>query len=123
MTFFQRLKRYMVGLGLGILLSIFFFQDRASLLTSWLPANRVKTAIIEMPWQQDSTLNCLLNCMETTEAAIKTAVDDGDVLFDESQVKVMPKRYVIATDEYNNLNLFIHDTVIVFSNYEGCVCD
>jgi hypothetical protein len=123
MTFFQRLKRYMVGVGLGILLSIFFFQDRASLLTSWLPANRVKTAIIEMPWQQDSTLNCLLNCMETTEAAIKTAVDDGDVLFDESQVKVMPKRYVIATDEYNKLNLFIHDSLIVFKNYEECDCD
>jgi len=123
MTFFQRLKRYMVGVGLGILLSIFFFQDRASLLTSWLPANRVKTAIIEMPWQQDSTLNCLLSCMETTEAAIKTAVDGGEVLFDESQVKVMPKRYVIATDEYNKLHMFVHDSVIVFKNYEGCVCD
>lgn len=123
MTFFQRLKRYMVGVGLGILLSIFFFQDRASLLTSWLPANRVKTAIIEMPWQQDSTLTCLLNCMETTEDAIKKAVDGGEVLFDESQVKVMPKRYVIATDEYNKLNMFVHDTVIVFKNYEGCVCD
>lgn len=122
MNFFQRLKRYLFGVVLGIALSIFFFQDRTSLLTSWLPANRVKTMIIEMPWQQDSTLTCLLNCMQTTEEAIKKAVDKGEVLFDESQVKTMPKMYVVETEEFNKLHINVSDSLIVFNEYQACDC-
>lgn len=121
MNFFQRLKRYLFGVLLGIALSIFFFQDRTSLLTSWLPANRVKTMIIEIPWQQDSTLTCLLDCMETTEGAIKTAVDGGEVLFDESQVKVIPKKYVVKTD-LGKSNFIIKDSLVVFDKHVGCDC-
>jgi hypothetical protein len=121
MNFFQRLKRYLFGVLLGIALSIFFFQDRTSLLTSWLPANRVKTMIIEIPWQNDSTQMCLLRCIKTNEADLKTAIDAGDVLFDESQVKSEPKTYVVKTD-LGKSNFIIKDSLVVFDKHVGCDC-
>lgn len=122
MTFFQRLKRYLGGVVLGILLSMFFFQDKASLLTSWLPGNRVKTTLMEWPWQQDSTLTCLLDCMKTSEVEMKTAIEEGDVLFDESQVKIEPKVYVVETT-FGRASFEMGDSLIVVKQLANCYCE
>ena len=61
--------------------------------------------------------------MEANEVDLKTAIDAGDVLFDESEVKQEPKKYVVATEDFGKLNLIIQDSTIVFNEYVGCDCE
>jgi hypothetical protein len=121
MTFFQRLKRYLGGVVLGVLLSILLFQDKSSLLTSWLPGNRVKTELLEWPWQQGEMTDCLLNCVHTSEDALKTAIDEGDVLFDESQVRILPKVYVVETT-LGKASFEMQDSLIILKSIADCYC-
>ena len=43
MNFRQRLARYGLGIGIGILLSVYFFSGRGC--GDWLPANRIRADI------------------------------------------------------------------------------
>ena len=42
-TFLRRLVYYLIGFGIGLIMVIFFFQNRGC---SWLPENKVKETIL-----------------------------------------------------------------------------
>ncbi len=94
-SFKRRLKYYGIGFGLGLIFVFFFFQNRGC---SWLPSNRVKNAVLDR----------LIVVSEDTEEKLKEkgistdeligALDDGDVIFAESDKDGESKVYVIEKD-------------------------
>ena len=56
MKFIHRLKYYLIGFSLGIVLVFFFFKDRG---WDWLPGNRVVNFILTNPINIDESLNDL----------------------------------------------------------------
>lgn len=91
-NFTRRLKYYGIGFGLGLVFVFFFFQNRGC---SWLPGNRVKNTILDrMMVVSDETAKTFEAKGVTKEDAI-AALNEGDVLFGESNKSGESKVYVI----------------------------
>ncbi|MDG1332766.1 MAG: hypothetical protein P8P74_10570 [Crocinitomicaceae bacterium] len=91
-SFMRRLKYYGIGFGLGLVFVFFFFQNRGC---SWLPGNRVKNTILtRMMVVSDETAQAFEAKGISKEDAI-TALNDGDVIFGESDKNNDSKVYVI----------------------------
>ena len=91
-SFMRRLKYYGIGFGLGLVFVFFFFQNRGC---SWLPGNRVKNTILERVMVvSDDTALAFEEKGSSKEDAI-AALNDGDVLFGESDKRNESKVYVI----------------------------
>lgn len=91
-SFVRRLKYYGIGFGLGLVFVFFFFQNRGC---SWLPGNRVKNTILtRMMVVSDETAQAFEAKGISREDAI-TALNDGDVIFGESDKNNDSKVYVI----------------------------
>ena len=99
-SFFRRLKYYGIGFGLGIIFVFFFFRNRGC---SWLPENRVKNAILDrLIVVSDSMLNTLtVNGISADD--LIGVLNDGDVLFDQSEKELESKTYII---EKNGMKFF-----------------
>jgi hypothetical protein len=93
MNFKQRLLRYMIGLSIGILISLFMFKDKLNLFTSWLPANVVKTRLQDSYWDVSPTSACFLECLEMDLTEFKTYLRSGDVDFKGSVTQGETKEY------------------------------
>lgn len=91
-SFMRRLKYYGIGFGLGLVFVFFFFQNRGC---SWLPGNRVKNTILERVMVvSDETAQTFESKGVTKEDAI-AALNEGDVIFGESDKNNESKVYVI----------------------------
>lgn len=99
MNFFQRLKRYLFGVLIGLLLSVFFFKDKLGVLTSWLPENAVKTRIYDSYHKALPSTTCLLDCHDMTWDSLLLMLPEADVQFDKSQVRLEPKEYQLTLEE------------------------
>ena len=93
MSFWKRVRVYLIGVGIGSLMVLFFFGDRGC--GGWLPGNRVKTSIIESTFVSSEYIDCKLTCNGFTREKIQNIILEGDVLFDESKTKEDPREYVI----------------------------
>jgi hypothetical protein len=91
-SIFQRLKYYGVGFGIGLFFVLFFFQNRGC---SWLPGNRVKNSILDRVLVLPDSEIPLLKKYGMTRNDLAMVLNDGEVLYDESQKKGNPKVYVI----------------------------
>ena len=127
MNFLKRLKFYLIGVGLGILMVLAIFKDRK--LTSWTPANQIIKEIEEKPLVINSSMQCLLNCagIEGTEN-VKSLMTQGKVNFSESDVKVQKERIYnikIGVKNIQRINLIIYPDSIKISNViiENLSCD
>ncbi len=95
MNFKQRLKRYLIGMILGMALVAFFFKGRLSQLTSWLPGNRVRELLIESETRYTPEALCQLTCYQLDTADVSTMKATGDVVFKLSDTHSEPKHYVL----------------------------
>ncbi len=94
----RRLKYYGIGFGLGIIFVLFFFQNRGC---AWLPANRVKNAIMDrVIVVSDATQEKLDEKGLSVEDLIQV-LNDGDVDFGASDKEDDSKVYVIEKDGVN----------------------
>lgn len=84
MNFLNRLKYYLIGVGLGILIVMSIFKDRK--LTSWTPNNQVIKQIEEFPLKLSSIDLCRIECLEISVDSLKTYLLNGDVDFSSSDV-------------------------------------
>lgn len=96
MSFWKRVRVYIIGVGIGSLMVLFFFGDRGC--GGWLPSNRVKTSIIESIFETSDYIDCKLTCNGFTKEKIENLILNGDVLFKESKTKEDPREYVIEHD-------------------------
>jgi len=95
MKFARRLRLYLMGVLLGCVLVVFFFRDRLSVLTSWLPNDRVllrlKTTLVEV----DPAAECYMHCAKLDSSDLDVLFENGDVRFNLSETHEQPLKYVV----------------------------
>lgn len=97
MKFTRRLRLYLTGFLLGSILVVFFFRERLSVLTSWLPNNRVLFRIENTLSGTTDQAKCQMDCFQVDSAMIHYAFEEGDVQFGMSETHADPKIYIIDT--------------------------
>jgi len=95
MKFTKRLRLYLTGFLMGSLLVVFFFNDRLSVLTSWLPNNRVLFQIENTLTGTTDRAKCQMDCFQVDTVMINYAFEEGDVQFGMSETHADPKVYVV----------------------------
>ncbi len=99
MKFNKRLRVYLIGVGIGVLLSFIIFDGRGC---EWLPSNRVLDAIQNSKIVISERDNCIANCEGVSADMIYKLIESGDVDFGESDVR--DRNYKLT---YEDLTLFI----------------
>ncbi len=99
-TFFDRLKIYAIGFGIGMVFVFFFFQNRGC---SWLPDNRVKNSILDRVIVMQSDVELQLKKKGINQKEIIALLNDGDVDFSKSKKDGLSKIYLVTKD---NVKLF-----------------
>lgn len=95
MKFGKRLRLFGIGIGFGLILSYLFFHSRKS---NWMPEDRVLMRLRANPLQFTDNSKCLNDCYGWTEENMTQLLDNGDVLFDESEPRKEPYPiYVVMT--------------------------
>ncbi len=94
----------MIGVGIGVLLSAFFFKDKSHLWTSWFPGNRVIDRIEQSYWDVSPSDDCYLNCLNLDLKGLKSQLRSGDVSFSDSQTKGEEKEYQLVFTESEYLH-------------------
>jgi len=110
MKFTRRLRLYLTGFLLGSILVVFFFRDRLSVLTSWLPNNRVLFRIENTLSETSELALCQMSCYELDTNMLTFAFDEGDVQFGMSETHSDPKIYVIDTRYQDRLVRLFFET-------------
>ena len=91
-SFIRRLKYYGIGFGIGLIFVFIFFQNRGC---SWLPGNRVKNTVLERVMVvNDETAKAFAKKGLTKKDAI-AALNNGSVLFGDSDKNNDSKVYAI----------------------------
>ncbi|MFZ9028040.1 MAG: hypothetical protein ACO2Z9_03440 [Crocinitomicaceae bacterium] len=94
-SFIRRLKYYGIGFGIGIVFVFFFFRNRGC---SWLPENRVKNAILDRLVVVSDSTSDVLKANGLDHDYLVQVLNDGDVLFDESDKEGDSKTYILEKD-------------------------
>ncbi len=94
-SFIRRLKYFGIGFGIGIVFVFFFFRNRGC---SWLPENRVKNAILDRLIVVSDSTSDVLKASGLGHADIVEVLNDGDVLFDESDKEGDSKTYILEKE-------------------------
>jgi hypothetical protein len=89
----KRINRYLIGVGLGILLSIAFFGNRN--WTGWMPGNRVLDRL-RATYVSDARGNCLLSCHGLGHSKLEEILSRGKVDFKASDTRSQPLVYVVG---------------------------
>ena len=88
MTFWKRLRIYLVGVGLGLLIVYVFFKDRD--LTGWTPQGSVLTAIDSSEVHISERAMCQFECYDFSVKNWKEIHAIASVNFSESNVRKEP---------------------------------
>jgi hypothetical protein len=132
MKFTRRLRLYLTGFLLGCILVVFFFRERLSVLTSWLPNNRVLFRIENTMSGTSDLAQCQMSCFELDTAMLSFVFEEGDVQFGMSETHAEPKIYVIDTryeDRLVRLSFETADSSAMLSKIEmpfeqnACDCE
>lgn len=104
--FYRRLRAYIIGIALGIVMVLVIFKDRASLFTAWTPGNRVKTEIRESRDSVSERASCQLLCLGLSSSALFDSLSSADVNFKESQTSSQPKTYLLEREIHGSTTGF-----------------
>lgn len=104
MGFWKRLRVYIIGFGLGLLLTYMFFGNRGC--GGWLPGNRVKASITESNFLMTQNMNCRMETANFTLDSLVQFIVKSDVVFSKSDVKGNPKTYYL-TDGVKVINFVL----------------
>jgi len=90
---FKRFGFYLIGFGMGIIIVMFFFNNRGC---SWMPENRVKNIISERTLICDSITYMKIKSYGINKNNILNLIDDSDVDFSNSKKDGFPKIYKLT---------------------------
>lgn len=85
------------------------FNQRLSLLTSWMPGQRVQDRLVQTEAVYSSRSLCQLRCMGLDTNDVAKAKKEGDVRFRLSDTHSDPKVYVLDADLRNDKYRFTFD--------------
>ena len=127
MNFKQRLFRYLIGVTIGILISLVFFRDKLGVFTSWFPDNVVKSRLEDSYWSLSPQSACLLDCLNMDVKAFKAFTQQGDIDFEGSKTKGKTKEYrlVFDSEEVSSARFAVKDsstTIIDIATAKPCDC-
>jgi hypothetical protein len=108
-TFLRRLKFYGIGFGLGLIFVVFFFQNRGC---AWLPGNRVKNTILDRVLVISEETANVFQAKGLTKKDAIAALNDGSVLFGESDKRNDSKVYVIEHEGHKFLFTLPYESFI-----------
>ncbi len=132
MKFGRRLRLYLMGFGIGILFVIVVFNERLSLLTSWLPGQRVQDRLQQTSALFTEVSLCELECYGLDTNDVSLAKESGSVRFRLSDTHSEPKMYVLDAElEKGNFrfSFLAADSSSTLSKVErldlitNCACD
>lgn len=92
----RRLRIYGFGLVLGLMLAwAFFLRGRnTKAYTGWTPNNRILEEIrLDSSFQTTDKFWCEMDCIGFSSIELDKLLNDGEVKFNESQVKTWPRVY------------------------------
>jgi hypothetical protein len=95
MTFARRLRAYMIGLIIGTAMVIVIFNDRLSILTDWLPGNRVLVELSKSEMSYSPKSLCELKCLGLDSSQVNQTIQEGKVRFSLSETRADPRIYAI----------------------------
>jgi hypothetical protein len=101
MNLFQRFKRFLFGVLIGIGLVFLFFGNRSETLKSWTPNERVMKRLRETKLILPDSLQCRLQCVKLDSLAFTRLLKDGNVRFRRSETKQEPKIYRVDFEQHN----------------------
>lgn len=101
MNFGNRLKFYMLGIGMGVIISYMFFGNRGC--GAWLPGNRVKAAILDFEWLSSKNLDCQLKTLSLSPDSLIHFVENSSVNLNKSTTDTDPRVYSLTN---NNNEMF-----------------
>jgi len=132
MKFSRRLRLYLTGFLMGIILVFFFFGERVNVLTSWLPNNRVLQSISDNYKGENPLATCQMECFGVDTAAIAYSMVEGDVEFGESETQSNPKLYIVEARyedrlirlefELTDSSAHLSEVTLPFEKSTGCDC-
>lgn len=88
----KRILYYLIGFGIGLILTIILFQGRGC---EWTPGNRVKTSLQNSKILISNYEKCLLKCMSIPDETIFEMVNHGDVDFGKSDTKNSIQTFIV----------------------------
>ncbi len=118
--FARRLRLYLIGVVMGILMVVVIFGERTELLTAWLPENAVIRAINTSEWQLDQQDSCAFTVLGDSLQSWKSGLEEADVLFSESNPKGEQRSYTLALKEKHIQSFqitFINDSLVDFGTW------
>ncbi len=130
MTFQERLKLYMIGFMIGLLLVFILFGNRTCSSLSEVKMSELKRQNIRF----SEKVNCQLKCLHKTSAQLKAELDFFEVNFDKSQPREKPCRiYYLEPREpfkkFYSYHLIVKDcdetswlSEIILQNSISCQC-
>ena len=92
MNFWRRLRFYLIGVSLGLVISFSFFKNRGC---AWLPGNRILNQLSSSLILCTDSVRCLMHCSGIADEDVFVLIKNGDVLFKESETESSPKKYVV----------------------------
>lgn len=95
MTFAKRLRYYIIGFGMGILVCFAIFGQRGC---DWTPSNRVLKQIATSQILITDSVRCILAENKIEEDEIFKVLNNGSVIFSESKTHQVPKYYVLEEE-------------------------
>ncbi len=99
MALLKRFRSYFIGFGLGLLMVMFIFRDKANLFTSWLPENRVLIDLYQRDILTTPKTACQLKCLGKSVKEFKELLkDDTSVEFSKSSTQADPKVYFLVQE-------------------------
>jgi len=117
---------------MGIVVVIVIFNQRLSLLTSWMPGQRVQDRLLQTEALYTDRSLCQLGCLALDTTDVQLAKENGDVRFRLSETHGNPKVYVLdanLNDDKYRFTFNALDSSSVLTNAEclnrikNCSCD
>ena len=121
MKFWQRLRVYLIGVAIGVVLSILLFGGRGC---DWTPTNRVKKRVFSGEIYTSDGLFCQMECQDLDSAAVYEFIDAADVDFSLSETQSTPKVYHLS-HEGEVMKIALNDSTSFIQSWElaGQPCD
>ena len=121
----RRFFLYLIGVGLGVIVSIFFFGDR-DIEFSYLPNARTLKHLRGQAFQFSEKALCQLDCISMTESSFKQMFYDTDldVDFSGSDVGGKCRTYLIevAGQKFSKFNVDDCDSTSTLLNIDVTDC-
>lgn len=121
----RRFFLYLIGVGLGVIVSIFFFGDR-DIEFSYLPNSRTLKHLRGQAFEFSEKALCQLNCISMTESSFEQIFYDTDldVDFGGSDVGGKCRTYLIEVNgqKFSKFNVDDCDSTSTLLNIDVTDC-